>query len=284
LKNLKKTIIGLLISIFVITTCGGVIFYSKKKIYSHQKENFFLLDRMPGFIPKYDDIRYVLLGYDNFIADLYWLRTIQFAGSNARSMNFESLYEYLDLITSLDNAFKAPYIHGALLLPLAGDYKNTIKILEKGMKAHPDYWEIPWNMAFIKYYYLEDYEGAIELYEKCSKIPNCLKGATSIANNLKQKTGRYEIALQEWQRIYEDDSSPESQKDLSKDKIIELTKLIELNKMLKLYKDKYNQSPESIDDLKNEFSKVPEEIFENTYEHNPFVYDSKKDTVKTLLW
>lgn len=72
----------------------------------------------PEFIPKAEDVRLIASGFDNLIADFYWLSAIQYVGENAVSAQYKRfLYEMLALVTDLNPAFTTPYEVGLLLLP-----------------------------------------------------------------------------------------------------------------------------------------------------------------------
>lgn len=72
----------------------------------------------PEFIPQADDVRLIASGFDNMIADFYWLSAIQYVGENALSAEYKRyLYEMLMLVTDLNPAFTTPYEVGLLLLP-----------------------------------------------------------------------------------------------------------------------------------------------------------------------
>lgn len=72
----------------------------------------------PEFIPQAGDVRLIASGFDNMIADFYWLSAIQYVGENALSAEYKRyLYEMLMLVTDLNPAFTTPYEVGLLLLP-----------------------------------------------------------------------------------------------------------------------------------------------------------------------
>lgn len=299
-----KKILKKLSLIILILASFAVIFVAKAKTWHDQETNYYLASVKAGFVPKGEDLKKITFGYDNFIADIYWLKAIQFSGANARSLQFDALYEYLDLITDLDQKFQAPYIHAARFLPLANQTEKAIVLLEKGEKNLPNDWEIPWNKAFLEYYYLDDYEGAIASYEQCLKLPGCLEGAEKTIANLRAKIGKYEIALQEWLRIYSDENTDPATRNLAELKIEEAGKLLALNNALKFYEEKNNNNqPASLDDLKTfyqqlpiaqktelstvfmainkQFSNMNANIFLNSFENNPFIYDQEKNLIRT---
>lgn len=100
------------------------------------------------------------LAYDAVVADLYWIRAIQYYGGTRLSSNpdksYDLLYPLLDLTTSLDPNFNIAYEFGAFFLsekkpggPARSDL--AIKLLEKGMLARPDRWQYPYDIGFVHY-------------------------------------------------------------------------------------------------------------------------------------
>lgn len=106
----------------------------------------------PEFIPTAETVGLSAGGFENVIADSYWLSAIQYIGSNALGSQYKAyLYAMLDLITDLNPHFTYPYQIGALLLPSYNDryeqlaateiQKNTdqaITIALKGIKNNCD--------------------------------------------------------------------------------------------------------------------------------------------------
>ena len=100
------------------------------------------------------------LSYDALVADLYWIRAIQYYGgtrlSAQASKSYELLYPLLDLTTSLDPNFNIAYEFGAFFLSEKkpggpGRSDLAIRLLEKGIAARPDRWQYPYDVGFVHY-------------------------------------------------------------------------------------------------------------------------------------
>ena len=100
------------------------------------------------------------LAYDALVADLYWIRAIQYYGGTRLSSDpdksYDLLYPLLDLTTSLDPNFNIAYEFGAFFLsekkpggPARSDL--AIMLLDKGMRARPDRWQYPYDIGFVHY-------------------------------------------------------------------------------------------------------------------------------------
>jgi tetratricopeptide (TPR) repeat protein len=124
-----------------------------------------------------------VLSFDAIVADLYWIRAIQYYGrarllrsANAR---YDLLYPLLDLTTALDPHFSVAYRFGAFFLSErapggAGQPDLAIRLLEKAMAASPDRWEYPHDVGFI-YYRQGDFAKAAEWFQRAAEVP----GATN---------------------------------------------------------------------------------------------------------
>jgi tetratricopeptide (TPR) repeat protein len=120
------------------------------------------------------------LSFDSLAADVYWVRTIQHYGrdykNRARAGRFELLEPLLDLTTTLDPHFLIAYRFGAIFLALAppdgpGRPDQAIALLEKGVAANPQAWQLAHDIAFTHYLYTGDYQAAADWFRKAAAMP-----------------------------------------------------------------------------------------------------------------
>ena len=88
-------------------------------------------------------MKVAVLGYNNFIADLYYLKAHQYVGTQeVRKADFPQLYPIIDLVTDLDPKFLSPHLFGGLALSLSGMHVDeSILILKKAYKMDPTVWQ-----------------------------------------------------------------------------------------------------------------------------------------------
>ncbi len=122
----------------------------------------------------------VVLSFDAFAADVYWMRAIQHYGRDRRApasaARFELLQPLLDLTTTLDPHFNIAYRFGAIFLSLdppdgPGRTDQAIALLEKGLAANPSRWQYAHDIGFIYYWYSGDYRQAASWFERASTMP-----------------------------------------------------------------------------------------------------------------
>ena len=118
------------------------------------------------------------LGFDNLVADVYWIRAVVYFGgqrTTAGQTQFEQLFPLLDLVTSLDPQFNVAYRFGAIFLaePLpggAGRPDLAVALLEKGIKLNPKRWEYLQDIGFIHYFWSRDYGRAAEWFKRAGEV------------------------------------------------------------------------------------------------------------------
>ena len=119
------------------------------------------------------------LSFDAIVADIYWMRAIQYFGGTRLSQHadrkYELLYPLLDLTTSLDPHFAIAYRFGAFFLsenPPGGPGRSdlAIRLLGKGMAAHPEKWEYAYDAGFV-YYRRGDYAEAVKWFTRAADSP-----------------------------------------------------------------------------------------------------------------
>jgi hypothetical protein len=138
-------------------------------------------------------VRRMSLAYSTLVADVYWIRALQYYGGTKRQLasewpqlapppslaadpaaGYPLLYPLLDLTTSLDPHFNVAYRFGATFL--AESYPNgpgrpdlAVALLDKGLRARPDKWEYMQDIGFVHYWYRHDYREAANWFDKASR-------------------------------------------------------------------------------------------------------------------
>jgi len=129
------------------------------------------------------------LSYDALVADLYWIRAVQYYGGKRLSKGPKSyalLYPLLDLTTSVDPYFDIAYRFGAIFLGEqypggAGRPDLAIALLQKGLRAQPDKWQFAEDIGFVYYWWLRDYRNAAEWFRRAGDMPKAPEWLTPLA-------------------------------------------------------------------------------------------------------
>jgi tetratricopeptide (TPR) repeat protein len=125
-----------------------------------------------GVVPKASTLRWLSLGHPTLAANLLWLRAVQYIGDpRANARGWDKLYPLTDVVTDLDPSHAyAYYVAGSLLSPF-GHVAESNAILEKGTRALPDRYILPYLRAFNAFYYDDDWATAGRFAEISARSP-----------------------------------------------------------------------------------------------------------------
>lgn len=145
------------------------------------------------------------LGYDNLVADVYWMRAVVYYGgkrlSEGREKNYDLLYPLLDLVTTLDPHFRVAYRFGAIFLTEAfpngpGRPDLAVRLLENGIARDHRRWEYFHDIGFVHYWWLRDFTAAAEWFRKGAREPGAPAwleplAATTLAQGGDRQSSRF---------------------------------------------------------------------------------------------
>jgi len=153
-------------------------------------------------------------GFESLMADLYWLRTVQYFGGQrvfAREKRFDLLEPLIDITVTLDPRLEIAYRYGATFLsePLprgAGRPEAGVALLERGTRALPNSWLIHQTLGFFIYFYLGDAPRAAEALLAARQLPGAPAWLENLAAAFLATGGRRSVAREIWTRLYEQES------------------------------------------------------------------------------
>lgn len=150
------------------------------------------------------------LSYDSLLADLYWIRTVQYFGSTRLSADpnkrYELLYPLLDLTTSLEPRFNVAYLFGSIFLaerPPGGPGQPdlAIALLQRGLQAQPTKWEFAQAIGFVHYWWRHDYAQAAEWFTRAAKFPNAPFWLSTLAATTLAEGGNRQSSRILWEQF-----------------------------------------------------------------------------------
>jgi hypothetical protein len=160
-------------------------------------------------------VRAFSLGFSDALADLYWLRAVQYYGreklANAPA-RYADLLPLLETATELDPRFEIVYRYGAVFLseqvPIgAGRPENGVAFLKKGADRNPLNWSLRQDQGLFTFVYLGDSVGASAVLRQASEIPGSAPWLKPLAAKVLADGGNLEASLQMW-TIIRDSSEP----------------------------------------------------------------------------
>jgi tetratricopeptide (TPR) repeat protein len=160
------------------------------------------------------------LEYAPLAADLYWTRVVQYYGNKqaTKQTNIELLWPLLDVTTTLDPNLLVAYRFGAVFLserpPLgAGEPERAIELLQRGIRANPEYWRFYEDLGFVYYFHLKDYTKAAGAFLEGSKKPGAMIWMKVVAARISEKGETLETSAMLWSEIYNSTSDPSIKKN-----------------------------------------------------------------------
>lgn len=157
-------------------------------------------------------VKALALGYDGLLADVYWMRAIQYYGrrdeAERRQIPYKNLAALLDIVTSLDPGMIDVYRTGSVFLaepkPVgAGEPQNALRLLDKGIAAHPRDWRLPFDKGFVHFWYTKDYQQAGRTWLEASRIEGAPKWLEALAARGLSQGGAIDVAKDLWRRQLE---------------------------------------------------------------------------------
>jgi tetratricopeptide (TPR) repeat protein len=155
-------------------------------------------------------MRRAALSYHAVLADLYWIRALQYYGRErlkpASQRGYELLYPLLDLTTTLDPRFTVGYRFGAIFLSEphpggAGRPDQAIALLQKGIAANPNKWDYYHDVGFIYYWNLHDYRNAAEWFRRGGALPGAPWWLQTYAAVMLSRGGDRRASRAMWQQL-----------------------------------------------------------------------------------
>lgn len=196
-------------------------------------------------------IKNLSFGFNNVLADYYWVSIIQdFAGWNRKDEYF--IQEYKNLFT-LDPRFHYPYIFAILTLPSykGGDVKNTLtaeEFAKIGIKHIPDSWEIPYYMATAFQLVHQDDKVLPYLAVAVSRpiIPVAVKSSYELYTSKQVKGSK---ASREFIKTIYETTQSKTSKDIIKQGLVMTQIADQITEASQEYKKRFGSYPKSIDDI-----------------------------------
>lgn len=162
------------------------------------------------FVPSPKVLKRLSLGYDGLLADIYWTRAVQYFGAKHHdgTGHYDLLAPLLEITTTLDPHLTVAYEFGATFLSEqppngAGQPQRAVKLVEYGIQNNPNVWRLYYNLGYIHYLELKDYNAAAEAFIRGSKVPNAHPALKILAGQMAARAGDIETSRLMWTITYD---------------------------------------------------------------------------------
>jgi hypothetical protein len=145
-----------------------------------------------------DGVGRLALSYKSILADVYWIRAIQYFAATrlkgAPAPAADLLYPLLDITTTLDPAFNIAYRFGAIFLAEGRDRglshpELAVRLLDKGFANNPRRWQYLYDKAFVYYWTYHDAKTAAHWFAEAGKVPGSAEWLPGLAGYMLAQGG-----------------------------------------------------------------------------------------------
>jgi hypothetical protein len=205
-------------------------------------------------------VKKLALGYDSMLADIYWMRAIQYYGrrdlAERRPVRYKNLAGLLDIASSLDPDMMEIYRSGSTFLaepdPVgAGQPQEAVNLLDKGIDRHPLEWRLQYDKGFIYFWHFKDFHEAGKVWLNAGRLPGAPDWMAGLAASTLSKGGAIETAKMLWRRQFEDSTRAEL-KENARNHLISIQADEErwtLEHFVEQFAARYGSFPRSLEDL-----------------------------------
>ncbi|HWC18162.1 MAG TPA: hypothetical protein VG498_14165 [Terriglobales bacterium] len=235
----------------LLVSCLTASFFVQKRI-----EKVFPSNSMEDvlFISSPEFVKRASLGYSGLLADIYWMRAVQYFGRKHQqdSMQYKALAPLLDITTTLDPNLTIAYEWGSTFLDQpppggAGDDAAAVALVRKGIQNNPHNWHLYLTLGFIQYLGQHDYLAAAKTFEEGSRAANSNFLLKTMAAKMLTDAGSIETARYMWQSIYDEYTD----KDLKRNAELHLACLVvdeevpKLESIVSEFRRRFGRNPSS---------------------------------------
>lgn len=158
-----------------------------------------------------EQVRALFPGFRDVMADVYWLRTVQYFGGQrvfAEGKDFRLLEPLIEITITLDPRLQIAYRYGATFLseprPIgAGEPEAGVALLERAVRQFPDDWRVRQDFGFFVFLFQHDSGKAAEILLEAARLPGAPYWLTSLAGRFLVKGGERQAARQIWTQMYQ---------------------------------------------------------------------------------
>ncbi len=162
------------------------------------------------FFPSGRLLKPACLGFDALAADLCWIRALQYYGLHRLTdQRYEGSEHLFATITELDPQYQSAYLLGAVVLAQdMGDTPAAMRLLQRGMRARPADWQLPFEAGFVWYVVEGQPARAEPWFRRAAALSPTPDLARRFAAWCAQRAGRAQDARTMWEVLAEQTPDP----------------------------------------------------------------------------
>lgn len=212
-------------------------------------------------------------GQQTTVADLYWLKLVQYVGTPSEmGRGLPELAALAGLITDLDPEYGYAYEVAGILLSAHSRFDEANAILAKGMHNVPDRWQLPFYAGYNSWYETGDLSSGAELVLRAAKTPGSPAYLSSLAAKLYSSAGQVETAIGMVESILAQNPPDQVRNDMlaRRTELLVERDLQFLEKAIQIYEERYGSLPLSLALLEGSvIQRLPAAPDGSTYLYDP---------------
>lgn len=135
------------------------------------------------YLPSGKALRFISFGFRNVLAHTLWFQTINYFGRHYQSdRNYDWLSHMCNLVIELNPRMYHPYEFCSLMLSWEADrFKEATAILNRGIRAFPRHWKLPYLRGMTYLIFHKDEIKAKEDFVRSARLPGAHKILVGLA-------------------------------------------------------------------------------------------------------
>ena len=137
-----------------------------------------------------DTLRLFTGGHQTSVADIGWLRLVQYLGNDSHaSIRWPALEDLANFVTTMDPNYGFAYEATGVVLATVGRIDSSNIVLDRGMKNVPGRWQLPFFLGFNHWSLMGDSKQAAQFVLQASKIQGSPRYLPDLATRLFASSG-----------------------------------------------------------------------------------------------
>lgn len=227
------------------------------------------------FLPAGKHVKHLTVGYDNVLADMLYIWSIQHYTDFSREARYPFLLHTFDVITDLDPQFIDAYTIGALTIVAEGkDMDKATWLLHKGMVNNPDDYLLPLDAGYYYRDTFKDPRKAAYYFGIAASRPNAPNYIKRLCAGMTDRAGDKRTSYELWKRAF-DEAEKEEDRRVGERHLRILHDQINieaLTERVERYREQQGHYPSSLEQLvaAGMAEQVPRDWQGEEYDYDPF--------------
>ncbi|HNT35246.1 MAG TPA: hypothetical protein PKH07_09640 [bacterium] len=245
----KKVVRSVLVCLLLLATLGTQIGVQQLRSTQRVRDYIYL-------VPDLKALKVISLSFRSLVADMLWLRAIQYFGGWYSQMKKQPMgfIHLINAVVYLDPRFVQAYSFGAFCIAEGlDDYDAAVELLVRGAETNsenPQAWRLMFDAGFIRFYNQKRNEEAKELIDRASQMPGADEFTKRTAAYIDSVSGRRDIARERYRAMYETAET-------------ELIRDLALKHLIRIERDEHTEILKSaVEEFKRKMERKPRDLKE----------------------